>query len=329
MSIYDMEKSEWHGTFQRRTEKFCDDKKKDASSTAKQLTWRTTSIGGKKRQRTVERYPGEIMVLKDHRKMQIRNHLGDRRASQRKWHLFQNLKTELASWQKKSTYPLMHKNRDLIRHRLYWNTESDRGSIRKKAERSHSMFKVRRGGSKEIPLIQGKDQQLRFAGAAVKRYPTSKNSVRHQSGSSVVLLPKSLHDKMRARVSKSLKLLMCGVCCAITIDPWGTVEHWKAKQSKEQTLKNFNSNSINITTSEGERAPAQVHWRRKQQPTPVFLPGESQGQRSLVGCHLWGRTELDTTEATCHQQQEHKSMLSHRQGIANHKKTLEKFTLYQ
>ena len=36
------------------------------------------------------------------------------------------------------------------------------------------MFKVRRGGSKEIPLIQGKEQQLRFAGAAVKRYPTSK-----------------------------------------------------------------------------------------------------------------------------------------------------------
>ena len=31
-------------------------------------------------------------------------------------------------------------------------------------------------------------------------------------------------------------------------------------------------------------------WRRKWQPTPVFLPGESQGQRSLVGCCLWGRT---------------------------------------
>ena len=39
-------------------------------------------------------------------------------------------------------------------------------------------------------------------------------------------------------------------------------------------------------------------WRRKQQPTPVFLPGESQGQESLVGCHLWSRTESDTTEAT-------------------------------
>ena len=36
----------------------------------------------------------------------------------------------------------------------------------------------------------------------------------------------------------------------------------------------------------------------KLQPTPVFLPGESQGRGSLVGCHLWGRTELDTTEAT-------------------------------
>ena len=41
-----------------------------------------------------------------------------------------------------------------------------------------------------------------------------------------------------------------------------------------------------------------IFWRRKWQPTPVFLPGESQGQRSLVGCHLWGRTESDTTEAT-------------------------------
>ena len=39
-------------------------------------------------------------------------------------------------------------------------------------------------------------------------------------------------------------------------------------------------------------------WRRQWQPTPVFLPGESQGWGSLVGCHLWGRTESDTTEAT-------------------------------
>ena len=41
-----------------------------------------------------------------------------------------------------------------------------------------------------------------------------------------------------------------------------------------------------------------MHWRRKWQPTPVFLPGESQGWGSLAGCHLWGRTESDTTEVT-------------------------------
>ena len=48
----------------------------------------------------------------------------------------------------------------------------------------------------------------------------------------------------------------------------------------------------NLTT------PAFKLWRRQWQPTPVLLPGESQGSGSLVGCHLWGHTELDTTDAT-------------------------------
>ena len=37
-------------------------------------------------------------------------------------------------------------------------------------------------------------------------------------------------------------------------------------------------------------------WRRKWQPTPVFLPGKSHGRRSLVGYSPWGRKESDTTE---------------------------------
>ena len=41
-----------------------------------------------------------------------------------------------------------------------------------------------------------------------------------------------------------------------------------------------------------------MHWRGKWQPTPLFLPGESQGLGSLVGCRLWVRTESDMTEAT-------------------------------
>ena len=42
----------------------------------------------------------------------------------------------------------------------------------------------------------------------------------------------------------------------------------------------------------------QIPWRREWLLTPVFLSGESQGRGSLVGCHLWGRTESDTTEVT-------------------------------
>ena len=53
-----------------------------------------------------------------------------------------------------------------------------------------------------------------------------------------------------------------------------------------------------------------MRWRRKWQPTPVFLPGEPQGRGSLVGCRLWGRTELDRTEAT---QQRQQSSSSHPQ----------------
>ena len=45
---------------------------------------------------------------------------------------------------------------------------------RRRAERSYSTFKVRRSGGEEIPLVQGKEEQLHFAGAAMKRYPMSK-----------------------------------------------------------------------------------------------------------------------------------------------------------
>ena len=60
-----------------------------------------------------------------------------------------------------------------------------------------------------------------------------------------------------------------------------------------------------------------MHWRRKWQPTSVFLPGESQGWGSLVGCHLWGRTESDTTEATYQHQQTMYTMFSFFCSIKN------------
>ena len=48
---------------------------------------------------------------------------------------------------------------------------------------------------------------------------------------------------------------------------------------------------MNKTITEIKNTLGGTNWRRKWQPTPVFLPGESQGQGSLVGCHLWDHTE--------------------------------------
>ena len=59
-----------------------------------------------------------------------------------------------------------------------------------------------------------------------------------------------------------------------------------------QTIKNLPS------VQETRFAPwvGKIRWRRKRQPTPVFLPGESHGQRSLVGYSPWARKESDLTE---------------------------------
>ena len=80
--------------------------------------------------------------------------------------------------------------------------------------------------------------------------------------------------------------------------PYGLIStgysQWEVLTRTEQSKKN-------------EVGQSYSYWRRKWQPTLVFLPGESQGWQSLVGCRLWGRTELDTTEATQQQQQQQQS----------------------
>ena len=55
-----------------------------------------------------------------------------------------------------------------------------------------------------------------------------------------------------------------------------------------------------------------IPWRRAWQPTPVFVPGESHGQRSLVGYHPWSCKELDMTEATLYAGQEATVRTGHR-----------------
>ena len=56
---------------------------------------------------------------------------------------------------------------------------------------------------------------------------------------------------------------------------------------------------LELDTTERLTFTFHFHALEKEMAThPVFLPGESQGQQSLVGCRLWGHTELGTTEAT-------------------------------
>ena len=72
---------------------------------------------------------------------------------------------------------------------------------------------------------------------------------------------------------------------------------WKTQQWPQDWKKSVFipiSKKGNAKESSNYCTIALIKWK----PTPVFLPGESQGRGILVGCHLWGRTESDTTEAT-------------------------------
>ena len=76
--------------------------------------------------------------------------------------------------------------------------------------------------------------------------------------------------------------------------PW-TEEPGRLRSTGSLRLGHSRATSLSLFTF--------MPWRRKWQPTPVFLPGESQGRGSLMGCCLWGHTELDTTDMTQQQQQ--------------------------
>ena len=71
--------------------------------------------------------------------------------------------------------------------------------------------------------------------------------------------------------------------------PW-TEEPGRLQSMRSQRVGHEWATSLSLSTF--------MHWGRNWQPTPVLLPGESQGRGSLVGCRLWGRTESDTTQVT-------------------------------
>ena len=70
---------------------------------------------------------------------------------------------------------------------------------------------------------------------------------------------------------------------------------WILKDEKE-VRKRRGSKISGSRTAHIKARLVTEHWRRQWHPTPVLLPGKSQGRRSLVGCSPWDRKESDTTE---------------------------------
>ena len=83
------------------------------------------------------------------------------------------------------------------------------------------------------------------------------------------------------------------------VAPHSSTLSWKIPRTEEPgRLQSMGSQRVGHDWATSLSLFTFTHWRRKWQPTPVFLPGKSQGRGSLVGCRLWGRTESDTTEET-------------------------------
>ena len=97
--------------------------------------------------------------------------------------------------------------------------------------------------------------------------------------------------------------------------PHSSTLAWKIPWTEEPgRLQSMGSQRVRHTWATSLSLFTFMHWRRKWQPTPVFLLGKSQGRGSLVGCHLWGRTESDTTEAT-EQQNSHRLLMRMQNGV--------------
>ena len=86
-----------------------------------------------------------------------------------------------------------------------------------------------------------------------------------------------------------------------TLAPHSSTLTWKIPWTEEpRRLQSMGSLRVRHDQATSLSLFTFMLWRRKWQPTPVFLPGESQGRGSLVGYRLWSHTESDTTEVTQH-----------------------------
>ena len=121
----------------------------------------------------------------------------------------------------------------------------------------------------------------------------------HRPRISYLCLCPSRHGLKRLQKTKMAQNIAC--LKAMSSQPFNT--------QGVQSLASFSSSKPQYQSFNTLLTAFHFHALDKEmEPTPVFLPGESQGRGSLVGCNLWGLTESDTTEET--QQQEQQILLS-------------------
>ena len=107
------------------------------------------------------------------------------------------------------------------------------------------------------------------------------------------------HDDLKKKKSTKKHLIAFSIHLEKAMAPHSSTLAWKIPRTEEPGgLQSMGSLRVGHDWVTSLSLFTFMHWRRKWQPTPVFLPGESQGWGNLVGCHLWGLTESDTTEAT-------------------------------
>ena len=74
------------------------------------------------------------------------------------------------------------------------------------------------------------------------------------------------------------------------------LQHYYLASQMAQVVKNLPASAGDVKRCRLDPWVGKIPWSRKRQPTPVFLPGESHGQRSLVGYSPWGHKESDATQ---------------------------------
>ena len=117
------------------------------------------------------------------------------------------------------------------------------------------------------------------------------------SPSPILALPQ--HSELAPSLSNVLYWSQLGRNSEKAMAPHSSTFAWKILWMEEPgRLQSMGSLRVRYDWATSISLFTFMHWRRKWQPIPVFLPGESRRQGSLVGCRLCGRTESDTTEAT-------------------------------